>query len=593
MAITTRDKQALDAIYEEHRDRFEGRKEDYFALLHLMQKFGITAEQAANHVAFGGHDFAIDAYYIDRESRNLYLYQFKWSEDHNLFKESLDRLSSAGMAAIFAATGPTAAQNDVIHRLQADLFEHRSLISRVFIQFVFKGDSEAVERSIGIQDRQEALESKRHIVERFFEGREVEFRVDFISDRPRPGLPPTKTEFAVHFEDAATRTAADGERTMHVGFVRLADLHAIHQMIGQRFLSRNIRAALRDDTPPNRKIREALSDIVIRKKALPDTFVFNHNGVTLAAESLRQSNGTTLLASPRVLNGAQTLRSFARFIEEGGESLSSPERQQLIKQIAVIARVVVDEPTSDFVTQVTICNNQQNPVEPWHLRANDRIQCDLQDFFRENVRIYYSRQERAFDNISWEELEEQEITATSDIQIKKLAQTFLAAQGEIDRMSRLREVFETQKWYDECFRLAYLQTDARRIILAYKIGLCLTSVMKRIMNHVAERYGDVVKKSRNLMWAMLIQAMLNDDRNLDDWLERFGNDLIKAVEFKDWLDDLGRRRVYPAISQLLRDDTSYSQRVAAEQYNFCRTKEYYKRCMDIAADRYGWAKQNL
>ena len=55
----------------------------------------------ANQVAFGNHDYGLDGFYLDREAKNLFLYQFKWSENHNLFKESLDRLAKDGMNRIF------------------------------------------------------------------------------------------------------------------------------------------------------------------------------------------------------------------------------------------------------------------------------------------------------------------------------------------------------------------------------------------------------------------------------------------------------------------------------------------------------------
>jgi hypothetical protein len=101
---------------------------------------------------------------------------------------------------------------------------------------------------------------------------------------------------------------------------------------------------------------------------------------------------------------------------------------------------------SDFVAVVTLSNNQQNPVDSWNLRANDRIQCDLQDKFREDLGIYYSRQENSFQNMSDSDLAEMGIDDNRcDLRIKLLAQTFLAAQGELDRMSRLTEVFDNQE----------------------------------------------------------------------------------------------------------------------------------------------------
>ena len=89
MRITKRE---LDKAFEDYGTKYYGRKEDYFALLYLAKEFECQVEDIAHQVAFGGNDYGIDAFYIDRNRRNLYLYQFKWSENHNLFKDSLERL---------------------------------------------------------------------------------------------------------------------------------------------------------------------------------------------------------------------------------------------------------------------------------------------------------------------------------------------------------------------------------------------------------------------------------------------------------------------------------------------------------------------
>ena len=63
----------------------------------------------------------------------------------------------------------------------------------------------------------------------------------------------------------------------------------------------------------------------------------------------------------------------------------------------------MDDPASDFITEVTISNNQQNRVDAWALRAMDRRQVDFADKFLEEQHIFYSRQEGVFENLSDEE----------------------------------------------------------------------------------------------------------------------------------------------------------------------------------------------
>src|SRR5437870_1635380 len=98
MAIT---QQQIDQAYTDYGGKFGGSKNDYFPLLYLAQEFGMKPEDLARQVAFGGKDYGIDAYQIDKAERNLYLYQFKWTKDHKLFVDSLQRLTADGMDRVF------------------------------------------------------------------------------------------------------------------------------------------------------------------------------------------------------------------------------------------------------------------------------------------------------------------------------------------------------------------------------------------------------------------------------------------------------------------------------------------------------------
>lgn len=376
MAIKPVDQQKLDAIQADYGKRYGGRVEDCFALLYLSRKFKRDMEEVAHQVAWGGNDYGIDAYFVDPDARNLYLYQFKWSEDHGQFKGSMERLAKDGLARIFGGSrSQDSTQNDVLSYLRKDLREYKEKINSVYVHFVYKGDVDMAEKSEGLSHRREDIEAKHHLVASYFGGRDVELQVDFISDKPGVAPPPTTQTYRVQFSDVGK--AVHEDKAMHVGFVGLMDLYGIYKALGQRFFDRNIRAGLSPDNAPNRKIREALDRIVLKESDLPSVFLFRHNGVALAAEKVTRSDGHATLHVPRLLNGAQTLSSLARFLDVHVDNALLKKNRNKLDEIRVLARLVEDEPTSDFVTQITISNNQQNPVPPWALRAMDQRQVDL------------------------------------------------------------------------------------------------------------------------------------------------------------------------------------------------------------------------
>jgi hypothetical protein len=591
MAITRKDQQELDQMFTDLGPEFKGRKEDYFALLHMAKKFKFEPRDIAQQVAFGGNDYGIDAYYIDRPSKNLYLFQFKWSEDHNLFKDSLERLASAGIERIFGNPLQDPTQNEYLRLLKADLCEFQDLIERVYVQFVFKGDLESAENSFGLRDRRENLDNKKWLIEQFFKGRPVSLVVEFVADKRQPPTTPPPDTHEIQFTDSVTVQTPDKEKILHVGFVRLMDLHRIYKSLGQKFFNRNIRAGLSADNPPNRKIREAMNAIVIKQQCPPEVFAFNHNGITLAAEDVQIHDGIAVIKVPRLLNGAQTVSSVDKFLEDNDGNPALKKNNEVLESLRVLAKIVEYDPWSDFVTTVTICNNQQNPVEPWNLRANDRIQCDLQDKFREELGIFYSRQENAFESLTDADLQEMGIGDSRDMKLKHLAQTFLAAQGELDKMSRLHDVFETQKVYDETFRKSYLHSDARKIVLAYKVGLVLNSPMRRLEELAPKKLAYAVGRARNLVWALLIQSLLNEDK-ISDRLDWYGQTLAKEADFRSILEQKASSRILPILKSVL-SDSNYMAKIENEKYSFLRAKELFRRCMDEAYSRFQWTRKQI
>ena len=591
MPITKQHKHELDQIYSDWSEKYGGCKEDYFACMYLTSKFRCTVPEVAHRVAFNGNDYGLDAYFIDTETKNLYLYQFKWSENHNLFKDSLDRLAKDGMSRIFGNPMPDPHANELLNTLRAELNEYRSAIKHVLVHFVFKGDVDAAEESEGLRNRRENLENKLHLVHEFFRDPDVDLCVEFISDRRRPPAPKPVESYRVSLSQHVSAKSSDGEKLMYVGFLRLMDLHRIHKSLDKRFLDRNIRFGLSSDNTPNTKIREALSDIVIKEKVSPDVFAFNHNGVTLAAEQISFDGEEAIIKVPRLLNGAQTVTSVERFLADNDGNPVIDRNANVLESIKVLGKIVVDDPFSDFVTNVTICNNRQNPVEPWNLRANDRIQCDLHDKLREEARVFYSRQENAFRNHSFEDLEEMGVETSRDIKIRPLAQTFLAVQGEIARMSQLPEVFENQKWYEDTFRESYLQGDARKIVIAYKIHLVLKDPLSRLEERSSQKHAQAIGRARNLVWALLIQAIFNDSK-LTDVLEDYGTSLRKESSFREYLKTLASTRLNPILRDLLNSE-EYKDRMNNERYDFLRTKEVFNVCKNLASEKFGWVKKSL
>lgn len=581
----------IDQAYSDLRSTCGGVKEDYFGLLYLEREYDVPRSKALNQVAFGGRDYGVDGFHFDYEKRNLYLFQFKYSDSHSQFKASLLRLIDDGLERIFVSPNKDDLKNQLLMQLRSSLLENRAVIDQVCFRFVFTGDPQEAERSPVLDKLREDLENKRYLIDQFFGEREVRFVVEFRSSTGRvagPRTPPRST-FTLPLEDVLAFSGPNGEK-MHLSLMRLSDLHQMHAALGVRFFDNNIRYGLGDSEAVNRAISKSLRQIVVDQAEDPRAFAFNHNGITLFAERLEKIDGHWRVTSPRLLNGAQTVTTVASFLAANKENPKLSQGKSAYESIQVLCKVITDA-DQKFVTQVTINNNRQNPVEPWNLHANDLIQLEIQDKFRADLGIFYERQENAFDQLSAEDLEDYGITEESKaIQMLKLTQTFLLTDGNLSRLSEMRRVFEDDKVYEQVFRSARLKADSRHILMCYKIQFRLRKLANEIEQKGQNKYW-FVSRARHLLWALLCQGLLNHDE-LEKLSEDHGRSLSVPADYSELLGWLATARVRPLLADLMKD-RDYAEKVQEENLSFLRTDKAFDKCMENAHKKWRWVQKRL
>ena len=582
----------IDQVCSDLRSTCGGVREDYFGLLYLEKEHKVARENAVNQVAFGGNDYGFDGFHFDEQRRNLYLFQFKYSDSYGQFKGSLQRLIQDGLERVFLTPNKDDAKNPFLIQLRACLVDNRAIIDQICFHFVFTGDPEEAERSKALEKLREDLEDKRYLVDQFFGDRKVSFVVVFRSPRGVVGSvhePPQPTPFEVPLTDLVVVDGPAGQK-MHLGFIRLADLHRMHVALGSRFFDRNIRYGLDEDEAVNRAIVGALKKIILEKTEQPAVFAFDHNGITLFAERVEILDGRCCLTAPRLLNGAQTVTTVARFRQKNKDNPKLEQGQGAFESICVLCKIIT-QADQKFVTRVTVNNNRQNPVEPWNLHANDLIQLELQDKFRSDLGLYYERAENAFNQLSPEDLEEYGITEDSKaIQMLKLTQTFLLTDGLISRLSEMRRVFEDDKPYEQVFRQGRLKADSRHILLCYKIQFNLRRFSQVIEQKGQNKYW-FISRSRNLLWALLCQGLLNHDE-LERLADEHGTTMSVSLDYKEVVSMLATARVRLLLSELMQD-RDYAAKVQEGNLSFLRTDRAFEKCMDLAHKKWRWVHKKL
>jgi hypothetical protein len=582
----------IDQAYSDLHESCGGVKNDYFGVVYLQKAYRLPIEDVRNQVAFGGNDYGIDGFHFDLERRNLYLFQFKNSESAILFAESYKRLIEKGLEQVFSTPNQDDTKNQLLLHLRSCILENRSVINQVIFHFVFAGDPEQAERSKHLENLRENLENKKYLAENFFDGRQISFLIEYRSSSGRIGRPSIMkgdSSFRIPMTDLVVVNGPQSQK-MHIGFIRLTDLANIYQNSGPRFLDSNIRYGLGTGKNVNRVVVRALKSIVLDQTESPEVFAFHHNGVTMFAEIVERENDELKLTAPRLLNGAQTVTNVVKFLEDNKSNPKLKDNQERLDRIRVLCKVIT-EAAPDFVSKVTINNNRQTPVEAWNLHANDDIQLQLQDKFRNDVKVYYERQENAFRDLSAEHLGNSGIAEQSrPIQMLKLTQTFLLTDGHLSRVSDMRRVFEDEKLYSDTFRPSRLNADSRRVLLCYKIQFRLRKAIQLIESHSRSKYA-FVNRGRNMVWALLAQGILNS-KDIDSIAEEFGTSMTLPARFVDVISSLANTKVRMLLSHLS-SLPEYRDQVKDENYTFLKTDLAFNKCMEEAHKRWEWTHQKL
>jgi len=334
----------IDQAYSDLHSTCGGLREDYFGLLYLEQEHKVPREKGINQIAFGGHDYGFDGFHFDAQKRNLYLFQFKYSESHTQFKGSLQRLIEDGTERIFLSPNKDDAKNQILLQLRSCLVENRAIIDQICFRFVFTGDPEEAERSKVLDKLREDLENKKYLVDQFFGERKVGFVVEFRSSSGRVGIvrdPRQTTTFDVPLTNIIVEDGPGGQK-MHLGFIRLVDLNRMHSDLGPRFFDSNIRYGLGEGEAVNRAISSTLKQIVLDQSEPPGVFLFNHNGITLYAERVEMLDGICRLRAPRLLNGAQTVTTIADFHEKNKDNPKLEVGKAAFESIRVLCKIITE-----------------------------------------------------------------------------------------------------------------------------------------------------------------------------------------------------------------------------------------------------------
>src|SRR5512133_1013497 len=266
----------INRAYTDLKPRFGGNRTDYFGLVYLEREMEVSREKAIKQVAFGENEFGIGGFHFDLERKNLYIYQFNFSESAKQFQPAFQNLITSGIDVVFGNLPFDKNKHKIVNQLRSSLIENRAVIRQVCFRFVFLGDPDEADKSQVLDKLREDLENKKYMIDQFLGDDTVTLVVDYRSFDGQVGTTIDQRKSSVYDIPLAKSFSIDGPgyELMHIALMRIYDLYLIHKDLGSRFFERNIRYGLDPDEFVNRAIAKAYKSIVVDESDKTEVFAF-------------------------------------------------------------------------------------------------------------------------------------------------------------------------------------------------------------------------------------------------------------------------------------------------------------------------------
>ncbi len=291
----------------------------------------------------------------------------------------------------------------------------------------------------------------------------------------------------------------------------------------------NIRVYLKPSNTNNRKIIDsAISED-------NHMFWYRNNGITMTCDKFKKGAGETSpeisLKNVQIVNGGQTSMSLFEVAKD------DPEK---IKGVLVPVRII-ETGSEDVKISIAESTNSQTRITPRDLRANDRVQRQLQDSF-EDINYFYERKKNEFED----KPKDKRIDALS------AGQAYVAyelGRPDIAKASRGR-VFGIL--YDDVFTDGLKAEHlAEHLLVAVQLHN-LISAEKTIVLKKIKTKEDLIDGEKSL-----ISGAFHILFALRKILERKGVDVWNYEEGKNYLDE-AINIVYEVYQAAKEDDPNFS-----------------------------------
>lgn len=285
----------------------------------------------------------------------------------------------------------------------------------------------------------------------------------------------------------------------------------------------NVRGYL-GETKYNKSIKKTLKD------EHKDFFMFN-NGITLTAKGINCSEKNSgkkylfTISGFQIVNGGQTLRSIYNFLHNNNDS----DKFIKLREAFVLVRMFNINEDDNLKNSIAEYTNSQNAISPIDLKSVDKIQIQIEKYFKE-AKVLYARKAGDLGDI--------ELSYDYRISMERLAQILYSVNGYPDRASNQKKRL-FQEYYDEIFKCRNF---------ALEDALKYSNMFIEIEKRYKKDFSDIKYYEQKAFYIMYIikntELTLEDSINkLEQFIDSYeskASDARKLIQkgFKDHVNEL-------------------------------------------------------
>jgi hypothetical protein len=281
----------------------------------------------------------------------------------------------------------------------------------------------------------------------------------------------------------------------------------------------NVRKYLGNLGTVNKDIKETCSD-----KDTSHLFWFLNNGVTIVCDKVDPvtdpDNPHLKIENLQIVNGCQT-----------SSSLAISEQEGILQENTTVILKVFETSDLDLVDKVVLTTNNQNKITNRNLRANDRIQRDLEKAFSIHD-YFYERKPRQFQDVDSNKIIPNELAATAYLAI--------ALKRPSDARSRKYKIWSD--YYDSIFKSIRVEMFIVNHLIKQRASKYINNsnltnspddikryIAKNGQFHIARMTSFMYRKSDNWTDVELLKTQLLEIESSADFLDRYTQQGFEAI----------------------------------------------------------------